>query len=191
MGTTALVLPLADPAADLEAVGGKGASLARLAAAGLPVPDGFHLTTHAYRRATEGLDAEIRAGRGGEAAIAAAFERLDLPDDIADAIRAALPPGPVAVRSSATAEDLSDLSFAGQHDTFLDVSGDEVLNAVKRCWASLWTARAVAYRARNGITDVAIAVVVQQMVAADAAGVLFTAEVRRQVPESRSQGRGD
>lgn len=175
MGTTALVLPLADPAADLEAVGGKGASLARLAAAGLPVPDGFHLTTHAYRRATAGLDAEIRAGRGGEAAIAAAFERLDLPDDIADAIRAALPPGPVAVRSSATAEDLPDLSFAGQHDTFLDVSGDEVLNAVKRCWASLWTARAVAYRARNGITDVAIAVVVQQMVAADAAGVLFTA----------------
>ncbi|MCC8246547.1 PEP/pyruvate-binding domain-containing protein [Saccharothrix luteola] len=175
MGTTALVLPLADPTADLETVGGKGASLARLAAAGLPVPAGFHLTTHAYRRATEGLDAGTRAGRGGEAAIAAAFERLDIPADIADAIRAALPPGPVAVRSSATAEDLPDLSFAGQHDTFLDVSGDEVLDAVKRCWASLWTARAVAYRARNGITDVALAVVVQEMVPADAAGVLFTA----------------
>ncbi|MEU4767537.1 PEP/pyruvate-binding domain-containing protein [Actinosynnema sp. NPDC023794] len=175
MGTTALVLPLADPAADLETVGGKGSSLARLAAAGLPVPAGFHLTTHAYRRVTEGLDAGIRAGRGGEAAIAAAFESLDIPADIADAIRAALPPGPVAVRSSATAEDLPDLSFAGQHDTFLDVSGDEVLDAVKRCWASLWTARATAYRARNGITDVALAVVVQEMVPADAAGVLFTA----------------
>ncbi|ROP35430.1 PEP/pyruvate-binding domain-containing protein [Saccharothrix texasensis] len=175
MGTTALVLPLADPAADLGTVGGKGASLARLAAAGLPVPAGFHLTTHAYRRFTEGLDARTRAGIGDEAAIAAAFERLDMPEDIADAVRAALPPGPVAVRSSATAEDLPDLSFAGQHDTFLDVTGDEVLNAVKRCWASLWTARAVAYRARHGITDVALAVVVQEMVPADAAGVLFTA----------------
>ncbi len=175
MGTTALVLPLADPAADLDTVGGKGASLARLATAGLPVPDGFHLTTHAYRRFTEGLDAEIRDGVGDESAIAAAFERRDMPEDVAEAIRAALPPGPVAVRSSATAEDLPDLSFAGQHDTFLDVSGDEVLNAVKRCWASLWTARAVAYRARHGITDVAIAVVVQEMVPADAAGVLFTA----------------
>ncbi|MFD0202847.1 MULTISPECIES: PEP/pyruvate-binding domain-containing protein [Saccharothrix] len=173
MGTTALVLPLADPAAALEAVGGKGASLAKLAAAGLPVPDGFHLTTHAYRRFTAGLDAELRDG--DEAAIAAAFDRRDLPEDIADAIRAALPPGPVAVRSSATAEDLPDLSFAGQHDTFLNVSGDEVLTAVKRCWASLWTARAVAYRARHGITDAAIAVVVQEMVPADAAGVLFTA----------------
>ena len=175
MGTTALVLPLADPAADLETVGGKGASLARLAAAGLPVPNGFHLTTHAYRRFTEGLDAEIRDGLGDEAAITAAFEHLDVPEDIADAIRAALPPGPVAVRSSATAEDLPELSFAGQHDTFLDVSGDEVLDAVKRCWASLWTARAIAYRARNDITDVALAVVVQEMVPADAAGVLFTA----------------
>ena len=88
MGTPALVLPLADPAADLETVGGKGASLAKLAAAGLPVPDGFHLTTHAYRRFTEGLDAETRAGLGGEDATLAAFERLDMPEDIADAIRA-------------------------------------------------------------------------------------------------------
>ncbi|MCE6997476.1 pyruvate, phosphate dikinase [Saccharothrix sp. S26] len=173
MGTTALVLPLADPDADLATVGGKGASLARLAAAGLPVPDGFHLTTHAYRRFAAGLEAEIDLG--DEAAIVAAFERHAMPEDVADAIRAVLPPGPVAVRSSATAEDLPDLSFAGQHDTFLDVSGDDVLAAVKRCWASLWTARATAYRARHGITDVAIAVVVQQMVPAEAAGVLFTA----------------
>ncbi|TQM77993.1 pyruvate,water dikinase [Saccharothrix saharensis] len=172
MGTSALVLPLADPDADLETVGGKGASLARLAAAGLPVPGGFHLTTHAYRRFTEGLDP---GALGDEAAVLAAFESRDMPDDIADAIRAALPPGPVAVRSSATAEDLPDLSFAGQHDTVLDVSGAEVLTAVKRCWASLWTARATAYRARHGITDVALAVVVQEMVPADVAGVLFTA----------------
>ena len=171
MGTTALVLPLDDPAADLDTVGGKGASLARLAAAGLPVPAGFHLTTHAYHRFTEGLE----IGSADEAAITAAFEHRAMPEDIADAIRAALPAGRVAVRSSATAEDLPDLSFAGQHDTFLDVPADEVPAAVRRCWASLWTARAVAYRARHGITDVAIAVVVQEMVPADAAGVLFTA----------------
>ncbi|MEV8441980.1 PEP/pyruvate-binding domain-containing protein [Actinosynnema sp. NPDC051121] len=195
MGTTALVLPLADPAADLETVGGKGASLARLAAAGLPVPDGFHLTTHAYRRFTAGLDAEIRDGLGGEEAIVAAFERRDMPRDIADAIRAALPAGPVAVRSSATAEDLPTLSFAGQHDTFLDVSGDAVLSAVKRCWASLWTARAIAYRARHGITDVALAVVVQEMVPADAAGVLFTANpvtgVRTETVVNAAPGLGE
>ncbi|MGW4110423.1 PEP/pyruvate-binding domain-containing protein [Actinosynnema sp. NPDC004786] len=179
MGTTALVLPLADRDADLGTVGGKGASLARLAAAGLPVPDGFHLTTHAYRRFAADLDGEIRAALSGAdpaVAIAAAFERRDLPAEVADAIRAHLPAGPVAVRSSATAEDLPDLSFAGQHDTFLDVTGlDAVLAAVKRCWASLWTARAIAYRARHDITDVAIAVVVQEMVPAEAAGVLFTA----------------
>ena len=166
------MLPLADPGADLDTVGGKGASLARLAAAGLPVPGGFHLTTHAYRRFTEGLDP---GALGDEAAVLAAFESRDMPDDIAEAIRAALPPGPVAVRSSATAEDLPDLSFAGQHDTLLDVSGADVLTAVKRCWASLWTARATAYRARHGITDVALAVVVQEMVPAEVAGVLFTA----------------
>ncbi|WP_447009088.1 PEP/pyruvate-binding domain-containing protein [Saccharothrix sp. DSM 118769] len=100
-----------------------------------------------------------------------------MPAEVADAVRAALPPGPVAVRSSATAEDLPELSFAGQHDTFLDVSGaDAVLDAVRRCWASLWTARAIDYRARNGITDVAQAVVVQRMAPADVSGVLFTAD---------------
>ncbi|CAL9484501.1 hypothetical protein SUDANB95_03087 [Actinosynnema sp. ALI-1.44] len=149
------VLPLDDPGADLATVGGKGASLARLVRAGLPVPGGFHVTTDAFRL----------AGPAGE-----------VPDEVAAAIRAALPPGPVAVRSSATAEDLPDLSFAGQHDTVLDVRGeDAVLDAVRRCWASLGTERAVAYRERNGIADAAMGVVVQEMVPADAAGVLFTA----------------
>ncbi|QFZ19948.1 PEP/pyruvate-binding domain-containing protein [Saccharothrix syringae] len=176
MGTTALVLPLADPAADLAAVGGKGAALARLAAAGLPVPDGFHLTTHAYRRFTAGLDIDgMLRGDDPAAAIAAAFAGREVPADVAAAVRAALPPGPVAVRSSATTEDLPELSFAGQHDTFLDVPADGVLDAVRRCWASLWTARAIDYRARNGITDPALAVVVQRMVPAEVAGVLFTA----------------
>lgn len=85
---------------------------------------------------------------------------------------------PVAVRSSATAEDLPDMSFAGQQDTYLNIRGDALLDAVRRCWASLWTARAIAYRAGNGVPhdDVALAVVVQELVPADAAGILFTAD---------------
>ncbi|CCH31455.1 PEP/pyruvate-binding domain-containing protein [Actinosynnema sp. NPDC047251] len=154
MGEPPLVLPLADPAAEPDLVGGKGASLARLVRAGLPVPDGFHVTTHAYRLADEGRE---------------------MPPEVEAAILAALPEGPLAVRSSATAEDLPDLSFAGQHDTFLDVRGPDVVDAVRRCWASLRTDRAVRYRARNGITETAMAVVVQRLVPADAAGVLFTA----------------
>ena len=113
-----------------------------------------------------------------------------IPDDIAAAIRSAyaeLPnpqsanpqsPSPVAVRSSATAEDLPEASFAGQQETFLNVSGaDAVLAATVKCWASLWTARAIAYRARQGIApeSVALAVVVQRLVPAEAAGILFTA----------------
>lgn len=84
---------------------------------------------------------------------------------------------PVAVRSSATAEDLADASFAGQQDTYLGVSGaDAVLDAVRRCWGSLWTDRAVEYRRQQGVADdgLALAVVVQAMVASDTAGVLFT-----------------
>ena len=86
--------------------------------------------------------------------------------------------GHVAVRSSATAEDLPTASFAGQQDSFLNIAGeDALLDAVKKCWASLWTARAIAYRMRQGIdpATVSLAVVVQQLVPADAAGILFTA----------------
>ena len=89
-----------------------------------------------------------------------------------------LPDVPVAVRSSATAEDLPSASFAGQQDTYLNVRGlEDLLTAVRDCWASLWTARAMAYRARQGIdpASVSLAVVVQQMVEAEAAGVMFTA----------------
>ncbi|GGU22862.1 PEP/pyruvate-binding domain-containing protein [Lentzea flava] len=143
-----LILPLDDPAADLAAVGGKGASLATLTRAGLPVPAGFCLTTRAYReRSMEGL--------------LEAFRQLG---------------GPVAVRSSATAEDLPGLSFAGQHDTVLNVSEDGLFDAVLRCWDSLRSARAVAYRENNGIESAEMAVVVQRMVPADVSGVLFTAD---------------
>ncbi len=113
---------------------------------------------------------------------AALFARHDMPEAVAEEIRlayAALGEDvAVAVRSSATAEDLPELSFAGQQDTYLNVRGDTLLDAVKRCWASLWNSRAVAYRDQHGIShdDVALAVVVQELVEADAAGVLFTAD---------------
>ncbi|OZM82584.1 PEP/pyruvate-binding domain-containing protein [Pseudonocardia sp. MH-G8] len=185
--STAYVRDLDDPGADLSTTGGKGASLAALTRAGLPVPPGFHVTTAAYRHFVQrhGLQDEIVAAAGTEEAadrIAALFAAHEVPDEIAAPIReayAALGAPAVAVRSSATAEDLPGASFAGQQDTFLDVSGaDDVIDAVRRCWASLWTARAISYRRREGIGpgDVALAVVVQELVDADAAGVLFTAD---------------
>ncbi|MGW1738288.1 PEP/pyruvate-binding domain-containing protein [Nocardia sp. NPDC001965] len=189
-------LGLADPSATLECAGGKGSSLARLAKAGLPVPPGFHVTTSAYRRfvATGGLHDRIVAAAAtavpdrpdswdsAAAEIAEAFAAQPIPDDIAEEIGAgyrALGEKPVAVRSSATAEDLPDMSFAGQQETFLDIRGtDAVLAAVKHCWASLWTGRAIGYRARNGVESgaVALAVVVQELVPAEAAGIAFTAD---------------
>ncbi|MBE3076062.1 MAG: pyruvate, phosphate dikinase [Actinobacteria bacterium] len=189
--------PLAEPQATVGTVGGKGASLARLSVAGLPVPDGFCVTTAAYRRFVEehGLQDEILAivsdGDPGQPAslgkasrrIGELFEGCAIPEGVAASIReayAGLDGGDlvVAVRSSATAEDLPGMSFAGQQDTYLNMRGEAVvLDAVKRCWASLWTARAIDYRARNGIApeEVSLAVVVQELVPAEAAGVMFTA----------------
>jgi rifampicin phosphotransferase len=174
-----LVLPLGDPAADLATVGGKGASLARMIRAGLPVPGGFHVTTAAYRAFVQPFHDEI--DRDDPDRTAALFARHEVPVHIAEEILCAYQAlgedVPVAVRSSATAEDLPELSFAGQQDTYLNVHGDAVLDAVKRCWASLWNARAIAYRDRHPVPheDVALAVVVQELVEADAAGVMFTA----------------
>src|SRR5512138_2916380 len=127
--------------------------------------------------------------------IRAAFSAGKMPEGIESAIRAAYAdlrpqtmddgpssvvhrPSPVAVRSSATAEDLPDLSFAGQQDTYLNVIGGEpLLQAVIDCWSSLWTARALGYRIRNGIDhqEAALAVIVQEMVQSESSGVLFTA----------------
>ena len=173
------VVRLADiRAADTESAGGKGANLGELIAAGFPVPVGFVLTTAAYRAAARA--AKVDPSMPHEAA-----DRLRstaVPRRIADAALEAydaLEGGAVAVRSSATAEDLPGASFAGQQDTYLGIEGhDALLDAVRRCWASLWNERAVAYRAANGIDDasVALAVVVQRMVDARAAGVLFTAD---------------
>ena len=151
-----------DEITDAEAllVGGKGLSLGKTARAGLPVPNGFVVTTQAYRRLAE---RGIRADAGFVRAVTDAYETLG--------------GGLVAVRSSATAEDAADTSFAGQQETILGVKGDEPLvDAIERCWRSLFTERAVAYRKKQNIdaNAVAMAVVVQKLVPAEAAGVLFT-----------------
>jgi pyruvate,water dikinase len=145
---------------DADAVGGKGLSLGVLAGAGLPVPPGFCVTSTAYRR----LDGRPpRSDPALSAAIAAAYRDLG--------------GGRVAVRSSATSEDGTVTSFAGQQETILDVAGEEaVVDAVGRCWASLHTDRAVAYRRHQGVDErgLAMAVVVQRLVPAEVSGVLFT-----------------
>jgi len=191
------ILPLESPAATLELTGGKGASLSRLANAGLPVPGGFHITTLAYRRfvAENGLMPHIFAAlqvvqparpetlEEASRSIREMFLKAHIPDELAAEITQAYhalagEQAAVAVRSSATAEDLPDASFAGQQETYLNVSGAaQVLEAVRKCWASLWTGRAIGYRARQGIhaESVALAVVVQLLVPAEAAGILFTA----------------
>ena len=191
---------------NLGDAGGKGANLGELAQSELPVPPGFVVTTAGYQHFVEanGLQERIPLlAAKPQAQNPAAYEAVSaqihnlfmagsMPEDLADAIRVAydeLTNRPadestegeetaVAVRSSATAEDLPTASFAGQQETFLNVSGtDALLEAVKECWASLWTARALAYRERQGIDHEAVAmgVVVQAMVAADVSGVLFTA----------------
>jgi phosphohistidine swiveling domain-containing protein len=193
--TGPLVIPLDSSHATLEDGGGKGMNLARLTRAGFPVPRGFIVPTEAYRTflAANDLQRKIQGAIKGLAAedargleyasekIQAAFSAGTLPDEVAWSIRAAyesLKDTPVAVRSSATAEDLPDLSFAGQQDTYLNLIGEnEVLKAVVHCWASLWTARAIGYRMRNHIAqeDAALAVVVQEMIQSEVSGVLFTA----------------
>lgn len=179
----------------LEVVGGKGRSLAKLAKAGLNVPGGFVVTAAAYRSfvATNQLQEEIVSlarpavedGRvsfeQASNAIQALFAEHDPSAEIAAEVTQAygsLDDAPVAVRSSANAEDLPGLSFAGQQETYLNVKGsDEVAAAVRKCWASLWTPQAISYRHQNGIDQgsVVMAVVVQVMVPAKVSGILFTA----------------
>jgi rifampicin phosphotransferase len=179
-------------------VGGKGAYLGELSQIdGIRVPAGFCVTTDAFRRVmTEApsiddrldqlsrLNADDReAIRASSAEIRRSIEEIAIPGDLAAAITGALArlgeQAAYAVRSSATAEDLPTASFAGQQDTYLNVVGQTaVLQHVSRCWASLFTERAVTYRQRNGVDHrtVHMAVVVQQMVFPDAAGILFTAD---------------
>jgi pyruvate,water dikinase len=185
-------------------LGGKNASLGELLAAGLPVPPGFAVTVDAYhtvrghaevRQAVAGLLAEVDLGdpvalEELSAAIRRRIEEVPLDDRVAAAVRAAYAELcercssdalPVAVRSSATAEDLPDASFAGEHDTYLWVRGPtEVLRHLTRCWSSLFTARAIAYRRERGYDHdvVAMSVGVQKMVRPTTSGVAFTLNPR-------------
>jgi phosphohistidine swiveling domain-containing protein len=158
---TTAILPLA-ASQDVHLVGGKALNLARLITAGFPVPGGFVITTAAYQN--------VRASHAGNAIPA------DLALAITDAYRALGEP-PVAVRSSATAEDMAGASMAGQYQTILDVRGaDALLDAVRRCWSSLDSPRVRSYLLEHQIdpAHVSMAVVVQELVHADVAGVLFT-----------------
>lgn len=188
---------------DLESVplvGGKNASLGELLHADIPVPPGFAVTTSAYRffleqgglkdRINEMLQEvtadDVESGERASKSIRRLIEDTEISEDLQDYIsefyrrlskRCNVPAVPVAVRSSATAEDLPGASFAGQQDTFLWVRGvDNVLKYVKQCWSSLFTARAIYYRAKMGFPHdkVEISVGIQKMANAWTAGVMFT-----------------
>jgi hypothetical protein len=180
-----LVLELDRLSAQLLAVvGGKAANLGELIGAGFPVPPGFCITTAAYQQvAVDAFDVGAPDRDSLAERARTGILTSPVPADVSEAVvRAYHALGddvPVAVRSSATAEDLPWASFAGQQDTFLNVVGaPAVLDAVRRCWASLWTDRAVSYRDTNSIdhATVRLAVVVQQMIEPRVAGVLFTAD---------------
>src|SRR5919205_2978192 len=217
-GDKRIVFPLsAIDRAAISIAGGKAANLGELTRAGLPVPPGFTVSTAAYSLVAQSAGLEpILTGiatthpedsvRLAELAATARARLLSAPvpaivaDAISDAYRTLGNdiPVPVAVRSSATAEDLPEAAFAGQQDTFLNVVGiDAVIDAVRRCWASLWSDRAVAYRARQGLDQqtVKLAVVVQRMVPAEMAGVLFTANpvtgARDEIVVDASPGLGE
>ncbi|MBB2891944.1 PEP/pyruvate-binding domain-containing protein [Flexivirga oryzae] len=183
----------------LELLGGKCASLVSMTAAGMPVPPGFAVTTAAFDHFVDGtgLRADIKAKLAEidaddvecvdrvSASVREAIEARDVPEDMHGVLHEAYDElmsrfedqVPVAVRSSATAEDLPDASFAGQQDTYLWLSGYEAVHEhLRRCWASLYTSRAITYRLKNNIPedDLSMAVAIQKMVNAKAAGVAMT-----------------
>lgn len=181
---------------DIAAVGGKGASLGEMSAIGLPVPRAFVVTSHAFRQFLietglektlfSGLDslnvedsAELeKAANAAKDAVLKAKIPVRIKQEIRDAYQRMDPKGlVVAVRSSATAEDLPDASFAGQQETYLNIKGEKrLIEAVQKCWASLYGGRAIYYRSRQGFDhrSVNIAVVVQELVNSEKAGVMFT-----------------
>ncbi|MCY4426758.1 MAG: PEP-utilizing enzyme [Halieaceae bacterium] len=180
----------------IDLVGGKGTNLGRLAKSGFDVPEGFVVTAGAYSEflVASGIKTEIaqlietlNAKDADDIEkrslqVRMLIEQKEIPSDLVANVSEAYGrigiETYVAVRSSGIAEDLGDASFAGMHDTYLDISGlDHLLTALKRCWASLWTARAVSYRESMGFDhfESPIAVVIQRMVQAKVAGVVFTA----------------
>lgn len=199
------ILPLSQVTSkDLAIAGGKGASLGEMINAGVPVPPGFVVTTHAYRSFMErdALYQKVEQLLGGldihnasslqQAATEVQKDILavPMPEDLCLSICQAyedMGHGPVAVRSSATAEDLPTASFAGQQRTFLNVVGyEDLLKAVQACWASLFEARAIFYREANDVPhmNVAIAVPVQRMAAAESSGVMFTLDPTSADPQA-------
>lgn len=185
---------------DIPIVGGKGANLGELTNAGFPVPNAFVLTTAAYdyfiekSKLFDSINKELASiDRNSDQSLTEASERIRnlfetcaIPDDLkADVIKSynklfeGEDMGFVAVRSSATAEDLPDASFAGQQETYLNVHGeDDLFDKIRKCWSSLFTARAIAYREKQGFAheDVKLAVVVQRMVNSEMSGIMFTVD---------------
>ncbi|MCK9580417.1 MAG: phosphoenolpyruvate synthase [Methanoregula sp.] len=195
---------------DIISVGGKGASLGEMASLGLPVPKAFVVTAQAFRRfliesgieqkifsSYQNLDVENnedleKAAEGAKDMVIKAKMPVAIRDDIKKAYRKMSAKDLiVAVRSSATAEDLPDASFAGQQETYLNIKGEAaLLDSVQRCWASLYGARAIYYRAKQGFDDntVNIAVVIQQLVHSEKAGVMFTSHPITGEPKSIIEG---
>lgn len=171
---------------DLSLAGGKGANLGELVLAGMKVPQGFVLTVEGYRRCLSKIHVpgiNVRDFATLEeitSRIQREIEQVDLPDEVTmeilEAYRTMGSPY-VAVRSSATAEDLPTASFAGQQETYLNIQGaSAVLDAIKKCWTSLWAPRAVQYRSLQGFgeSEVALAVIIQEMAPHEVSGVVFT-----------------
>jgi len=191
---------------DIDIAGGKGANLGELVTAGFNVPPGFVLTTAAYDYFLENsnigdrikdlmakVDASSEASlQDASAKVRDLFETVEIPADLKEQILASHKAmfkgkkmGLVAVRSSATAEDLPTASFAGQQDTFLNVeSTEELLDKVRKCWSSLFTPRAIYYRVTKGFehSKVKLAVVVQKMINSEISGIMFTVDPSSELP---------
>jgi pyruvate,water dikinase len=163
---------------DVGIAGGKGASLAAMSAAGLPVPPGFVITASVLERSVDAERLRALALAKDHQAAQRLVGAAQPPREEIAAAYSRLGEGPVAVRSSASAEDSDAASFAGQQDTYLEIEGaDRVCSRVVDCWASFFSERALFYRGEKGsLEDLAMAVVVQRMVPAEKAGVLFTVD---------------
>ncbi|UCC93945.1 MAG: phosphoenolpyruvate synthase, partial [Thermoplasmata archaeon] len=197
---------------DIPLVGGKGANLGEMTQAGIRVPGGYNVTIEGYDAFVEANDLhdkimehlkdldedDTEALQKASKDIRDLMEIQPIPDDleklITDAYDKAIEDFPdafVAVRSSATAEDLPDASFAGQQETFLNVKGHEMLlDAVKKCWSSLFTPRAIFYRVQQGFSheEVKLSIVVQRMVNSYTSGIMFTSDVTLGKPYSLIEG---
>ncbi len=170
---------------DLSLAGGKGANLGELVLAGMKVPQDFVLTVEGYRRCLSKIhvpeinERDFATLEEITSQIRRKIERVDLPDEVTmEILKAYRKMGSpyVAVRSSATAEDLPTANFAGQQESYLNIKGESaVLEAVKKCWASLWAPRAVQYRSLQGFgeSEVALAVIIQEMAPHEVLGVVF------------------